>query len=137
MPLKLCECHGEAMMWSSDRNDRAGGTWRCTVKRRASWLAYYDRRAAVRNQEWMVSVLMRNPWMVEHNWPKECKVARMAVGGGTAHERSTALALLERNLERREKRWLIPPLMNYATRKVSRPQRQHLLSLEFSWLKAR
>jgi hypothetical protein len=33
------------MTWATDRTRKAGGAWRCIVKRRASWLAYYDRRA--------------------------------------------------------------------------------------------
>jgi len=40
----LCRCHGEAMLWTYQSNRSNGGEWRCAVKRRASQLAYYNRR---------------------------------------------------------------------------------------------
>ena len=38
-----CACHGERMYWMTDARYRAGGFWRCAVKKRSHAQERYDR----------------------------------------------------------------------------------------------
>jgi hypothetical protein len=37
-----CGCHGEPLSWCKRKGRRNGGSWRCTVKRRAADARYYE-----------------------------------------------------------------------------------------------
>lgn len=46
----LCSCHGEPAYWNPDPKMRAGGHWRCAVKKRQQQLITDRGRADVKNE---------------------------------------------------------------------------------------
>lgn len=79
----------------------------------------------------LLTNLSNHPLLVEKNWPKECKLARLAISGATSHERQAALAALHKSLIRKEKLWLMSLIMSAATRTMP-AETKRLLSLESS-----
>lgn len=149
-----CECHGEPMLWGADADLQAGGCWQCPEKRRESvrrWAKKNPERQREHVRRWckenpektresdrrykakkrLLANLASHPLLVEKNWPKECKLARLVVGGATSSERQAALAALEKSLKRKEKLWLMSLIMSAATRTMPAETRR-LLSLESS-----
>lgn len=47
VPVAACACHGEEMYWHRDARRVAGGSWRCTIKRRQAH-GRYERTQARR-----------------------------------------------------------------------------------------
>ena len=45
--VPVCECHGEPMWWNKDASMKAGGRWRCVVKKRE-----YDRANREKKREY-------------------------------------------------------------------------------------
>ena len=50
MGEKLCDCHGQPMLWATDLRYRAGGYWRCRARDRAAERARYAKLEGVRYQ---------------------------------------------------------------------------------------